>query len=654
MSATKEQAPRRVLGRRYRLVRLLGRGGMGSVWLGHDEMLGRDVAVKKVVLPAALDDGDRAVVRARALREARAAARIGHPNVVTIFDVIVDNDEPWIVMSYVEAVNLQAMVSEQGPLPPARVAMVGLDVLEALRAAHRTGVLHRDVKPSNILVRPDGRAVLTDFGIATIAGDSGLTNPELLMGAPAYLSPERARGMAAGPPADLWGLGACLFFAVEGRPVYERGTALETVAAMVREDPDPPAHAGPLRPAIEGLLRKDPDQRIGIATARTLLYRAAKGHPAGRRTPPRPSSAPPVSAPPTVSAGLTLTAAGADQPYRPGQLSFAAPAGTDPHRTGGPDDAVDFTQPVALTGDVEDRTEPAGWGGAHEDRTEGLTQPASPGGDAFTPAVFEAGGGADRPGPAAWPGASGRRADLTEPISPVDLPGGLPGVPPSGPGRGRAGGPGRRGAVIVVGLVTLAALTAAVVVFGLRLGGDNQPAGRHAAAPPATVASRRAGPTASAPASPSATAVPAGFVRYTDASGFSLDVPSGWSVTHQGTDGHLTYLREPGGGRYLLIDHGTQPKPDPVADWTQQEQQRRGGWPDYHRIRIVAVPHYFVASADWEFTYTADAGPVHVINRGTVTDAHDAYGMFWSTPAAQWNASLPYFSVFTSTFRPAG
>src|SRR4051812_2259094 len=221
MCATQERVGQRVLGRRYRLVRLLGRGGMGSVWLGHDEMLGRDVAVKKVVLPAALDDGDRAAVRERTLREARAAARISHPNVVTIYDVIVDEHaQPWIVMSYVAAGTLQQLVSDQGPLPPTRVAMIGLDVLEALRAAHRTGVLHRDVKPSNILVRPDGRAVLTDFGIATISGDSALTHPELLMGAPAYLSPERARGLAAGPPADLWGLGACLFFAVEGRPVY--------------------------------------------------------------------------------------------------------------------------------------------------------------------------------------------------------------------------------------------------------------------------------------------------------------------------------------------------------------------------------------------------------------------------------------------------
>ena len=602
MSATQERASRRLLGRRYRLVRLLGRGGMGSVWLGHDEMLGRDVAVKKVVLPAALDDGDRAALRARTLREARAAARIGHPNVVTIYDVIVDDEaQPWIVMSYVEAVTLQQMVSDQGGLPPARVAMIGLDVLEALRAAHRTGVLHRDVKPSNILVRPDGRAVLTDFGIATISGDSGLTHPELLMGAPAYLSPERARGVAAGPPADLWGLGACLFFAVEGRPVYERGTALETVAAMVREEPDPPRHAGPLRPAIEGLLRKDPDERITIDTARTLLYRAAKGHPADRRTPPLPTSSPPISAPPSISEGLTLT--GADNPYRPGRVSLTEP---DPLRTGGSDDSSEFTQPVGLAGD----------------------------------GAFGAAGGG-------WSGRAGRRAELTEPISPVDLPGGLPGSPTHRGRSGRSGRRrGRRGLLVVVGLAVLAVLAGGVAVFGLKPAG-NAKAGTGHSAPPATTASGRAS------ASPSASGLPAGFVPYTDPTGFSLAIPAGWSVTHSGQDGHLVYIREPTGNRYLMIDHGTQPKPDPVADWVQQERQRRGGWPGYHRIRIAAVPHYFVASADWEFTYTADYGPVHVVNRGTVTDAHDAYGMFWSTPAGQWSASLPYFSVFTSTFKPA-
>jgi serine/threonine protein kinase len=594
MCATQERAGQRVLGRRYRLIRLLGRGGMGSVWLGHDEMLGRDVAVKKVVLPAALDDGDRAAVRERTLREARAAARISHPNVVTIYDVILDDHaQPWIVMSYVAAGTLQQLVSDQGPLPPARVAMIGLDVLEALRAAHRTGVLHRDVKPSNILVRPDGRAVLTDFGIATISGDSALTHPELLMGAPAYLSPERARGLAAGPPADLWGLGACLFFAVEGRPVYERGSALETVAAMVREEPEPPRHAGPLRPAIEGLLRKDPDERITIGTARTLLYRAAKGHPADRRTPPLPTSAPP-----SVSAALTLGAA-SDRPYRPGRVTLADP--TDPSLSdlltappGGSDDPAEFTQLVGLTP-------------------------------------------ADQPtGPMAPPR---RRMDLTEPISPVDLPGGLPGAAPR---RGRS----RHRLALVVGLACLALLAVAgAVVFGMRPG-PHQAADRR----PSASAS---GARASGSASPSPSGLPAGFVRYTDPTGFSLAVPAGWTVSHGGEDGHLVFVREPAGNRFLMIDHGTQPKPDPVADWTEQEQARRGGWPAYHRIRIVAVPRYFVASADWEFTYTAENGPVHVVNRGTVTDAHNAYGMFWSTPAGQWSASLPYFSVFTSTFRPA-
>jgi hypothetical protein len=200
--------------------------------------------------------------------------------------------------------------------------------------------------------------------------------------------------------------------------------------------------------------------------------------------------------------------------------------------------------------------------------------------------------------------------------------------------------------VIVVGLACLAVLVAGAVVFAMRPAADRT-AARHTT-PPAS-----AGAGASASASPSPSGLPAGFVPYTDPTGFSLAIPAGWSVTHAGENGHLVYIREPAGNRYLLIDHGTQPKADPVADWTQQEQTRRDGWPDYHRIRIVAVPHYFVASADWEFTYTANNGPVHVINRGTVTDAHDAYGMFWSTPAGQWSASLPYFSVFTSTFKPA-
>ncbi|MEV4640051.1 serine/threonine-protein kinase [Actinoplanes sp. NPDC049548] len=267
---------------RYQLGESLGIGGMGQVWVARDEILDRRVAVKEIVLPADLVAAERDAVHRRMLQEARAAARLSHPNVAQVYDVFEDEGRAWIVMEYVPSRSLERVLREDGPLEPERVAVIGLELLGALEAAHRAGVRHRDVKPANVLLGPDGRVVLTDFGIASIEGDSVITtSSELVLGSPQYMSPERAKDGTAEPASDLWSLGATLYAAVEGRSPYQRPSAIGTLTALAADEPDPPRRAGPLQPVLNGLLRKDPAERTDIAETRRRLRAAAAVDPTG-------------------------------------------------------------------------------------------------------------------------------------------------------------------------------------------------------------------------------------------------------------------------------------------------------------------------------------------------------------------------------------
>jgi serine/threonine protein kinase len=269
-----------VLGRRYRLLSQVGRGGMGRVWHAHDDLLHRDVAVKEVIFPPGLTASDREVLYERTLREARSAARLTHPGIVTVHDVVEEDGRPWIVMEFVRAPSLQEVIEEEGRLPVTRVADIGAQMLAALRVAHASGVLHRDVKPANVLLdaRADGstRVVITDFGIARIDGDATLTQTGLVLGSPAYIAPERARGEGASPASDLWALGATLYAACEGRSPHDRVEAMAALTAVLNEEPDPPRYAGPLGPLMMGLLVKDPAQRVTADRAAADLARAAR------------------------------------------------------------------------------------------------------------------------------------------------------------------------------------------------------------------------------------------------------------------------------------------------------------------------------------------------------------------------------------------
>jgi hypothetical protein len=292
----------RILVDRYVLMAPLGRGGMGVVWRAQDVVLGREVAVKEVVFPATMAEEERRPAQARVLREARAAARLNHPGAVTLYDVVQDQGGTFIVMELVAAPTLAEVIHQQGPLAPERVAELGAQLAGVLEAAHGAGIVHRDVKPGNVMVPARGLVKLADFGVASLAGDPQLTSTGLVLGSPAYMAPEQARGEPAGPAVDFWGLGATLFYAVEGRPPFDRGTSIATLAAVVAEPPRAMRRAGPLGPLLTVLLAKDPAARPSAPKVRAWLEWLQIVTPGTRPTPAAPPPAearPPTPAPST-------------------------------------------------------------------------------------------------------------------------------------------------------------------------------------------------------------------------------------------------------------------------------------------------------------------------------------------------------------------
>jgi serine/threonine protein kinase len=528
----------RLLAGRYRLDEVIGHGGMGTVWRARDELLNRDVAVKEIVWPSRLSYAELQTARRRAVREAQMAARLNHPNVVGIYDIVEEDGRPWIVMELVPYRSLRDILRDDGPLEPALAARLGLGVLAALRAAHAAGVLHRDVKPANVLVGPEQRVVLTDFGIARAADSQSLTTSGVLVGSPSYISPERARGAQAGTPADLWGLGASLYAAVEGRPPFERDGVLATLTAVTTDDPEPAPHAGPLWPVISGLLRKDPGERLDAADTERMLHHVLVQAPpaADAADAPRPRREP-RREPRALIAAL----AGAAIVIAAAATSFALRAGGSPqHPTASP----------PVTSHPGTRSSPV-------TGTSGASSSAS------RPTSSASGPAASRSGPAASPSGS----------------------PAAYPGAG----------------------------YG---------------------------------------ALPAGFYRYRDFTGFSIGVPQGWQISHTG---HYVYIRDPeNGGIFLLIDQSDQPKPDPLADWQQQQANRAGSYPGYHLIRLESIRYpQAEKAADWEFTYDRNGVLVHILNRNILANPQHAYALYWSTPESDWNAYYRYFQDFAATFTPA-
>ncbi|MFD8059765.1 protein kinase [Streptomyces cyaneofuscatus] len=349
----------RVIDGRFTLVERLGSGGMGMVWRAHDDALHRDVALKEVRPPdpalAEYDPEGARTLRARVLREARALARLDHPNVVTVHHIVDPGEDgyPWIVMELVAGSSLHDRLAE-GPMDPAEAAELGRGILSALNAAHASGIQHRDVKPANVLLRTDGRPVLTDFGIAAIRESTSLTMTGALIGSPDYIAPERIRGTEGDPSSDLWSLGMMLYVAVEGHHPLRKATTLATLAAVLDEEVPPPVRAGALAPVLTALLTRDIPARPDAGTLDRMLVEAARPQPA-----PDPRSAygsPSATQPPQPPTGFghpTPFPTPVDAPHNPyGNNPYAGPSTPrTPPQTPSPPPA---TVPT-VTGDEERR-----------------------------------------------------------------------------------------------------------------------------------------------------------------------------------------------------------------------------------------------------------------------------------------------------------
>ncbi len=401
----------RVIAGRYNLQSPIGRGAMGVVWRARDQLLDRDVAIKEVVISALIGADERHNAYQRTLREARTAARLSHRGVVTIYDVVEEDSRPWIVMELVPSQSLDQVLAVEGRLPTARAGRIGQQLLSALAAATAAGVLHRDVKPSNVLIATsrtgDGweeRAVLTDFGIAQFEGDPRLTQTGMVMGSPGFTAPERIRGGDATSGSDLWSLGATIYAAVEGRGPYEqRGGAITTMSAIINEDAPVAPHAGPLAPLIAALLRRDPSARPSASAAARMF---AQVLPQLTDTAAEP---PPAAHPPTIRSSYVPA------PAKPAVDSVDQPAEEEPVPAEQADSAADGA--VAADGAEEPAAtaEPAP-GPGQEDEPELAAVVAAdaaeavPAGDSAegAPAGDHEPAGADPAEPAADDAASGQ------------------------------------------------------------------------------------------------------------------------------------------------------------------------------------------------------------------------------------------------------
>jgi eukaryotic-like serine/threonine-protein kinase len=609
----------RVLADRYRLGAVLGKGGMGTVWRAADETLGRTVAVKELRFPGNVDEEEKRRLITRTLREAKATARIRNTGAITVFDVVEEDDRPWIVMELVEGRSLSDAIREDGPLTPKRAAEVGLVLLDVLKAAHKEGILHRDVKPSNVLIADDGRVVLSDFGIAQIDGDPSVTSTGMLVGAPSYISPERARGQKPGPPADLWSLGALLFASVEGRPPYDKGSAIATLTAVMTEPVGPMANAGPLTEVINGLLVKDPERRLDEPGARALLTTVAyapdrpvapPAPPADARTLLLPADPQPT---PTDAPAAAREAAAEQARVRDALRSVRKAAAAKPRPVPAPEPGTPEGPPPATRASLTDVV---------PRRTLIIVAAAvvlALLGTVIAVALSSGGDGGDAKnngGKKSGATTSSARASASSSASPSAS------ASPSG---------------------SAPVSTAA-----------SQPASSSAPAGGGTTTG--AGPGTSAPAGGAGTpaSVPPGYYLFHDSEGFSIALPKGWKRIGDNNFGSGSKFAGPGPAR-LLVDWVHDPGPSALADWQQADANAPNSMDDYHTIAVKQVTYRDYDAADWEYKRLLEGKQVHVLNRGMVTDPTHGYAIMFTTPAGDWNSDANRFALqtFFDTFKPA-
>ncbi|MEW2249360.1 protein kinase [Streptomyces sp. NPDC006975] len=690
---SRQDRSERLLAGRYRLEGVLGRGGMGTVWRATDETLGRTVAVKELRFPSNIDEEEKRRLITRTLREAKAIARIRNTGAVTVFDVVQEDDRPWIVMELVEGKSLAEVIREDGLLEPRRAAEVGLAILDVLRSAHREGILHRDVKPSNVLIADDGRVVLTDFGIAQVEGDPSITSTGMLVGAPSYISPERARGHKPGPAADLWSLGGLLYAAVEGAPPYDKGSAIATLTAVMTEPLEEPKNAGPLKDVIYGLLTKDPDQRLDDAGARVML-KAVINAP----DEPEPADAtkvvplPPQPAGPTGKRGEEAAERlrGALRSVRKA-AAVAGASGTatrggsgDGGASGAPSDGATTAVPGPSGSATPAQAGKAARAG--KSATSATTASATAGkaggvSGAAGPTVPGArrGGAAGAAGEPKTTGGSGWNV-----VPPPDLD-----LPPRPVPRAPLTDVVPKRTLVITAVVVVLAVLGTVLAFALS-GDDGDGKGAQGARPSGSAVSAGAdtkqdqgdkgdkddkggatradgsasatapGSSAATPATggagtPGASAGPAGSAgapvmsTHQGGQGYSIGLPAGWKYASTGSAGDRFTGPD---GQKLLVGWTTEPKDDPVADWRNQERSMTRS--QYTKVRIAKVDYRGWNTADWEFTYVEDGTTYRTIDRGFVVNGRLGYGLMYTAKAAGWDADLrrQTWQTLTETFQP--
>jgi eukaryotic-like serine/threonine-protein kinase len=664
----------RVVADRYTLKAPLGRGGMGVVWHAHDAVLDRAVAVKEVVLPPTMPDEERRAAHARVRREARAAARLNHPGAVTLYDVVQDQGHPFIVMELVPASTLADLVRTGGPLPPGRVAEIGAQLAAALEAAHRAGIVHRDVKPGNVMVAEDGGVKLADFGVASLQGDPQLTATGLVLGSPAYMAPEQAAGEPSGPPADFWALGATMFFAVEGVPPFDKGASIATLAAVVNEDPQPMRRAGPLAPLVRALLTKDPAARPPGPRVRAELERLAAATSVTQELPAHPQAPPasttarlpaiplaaPLATPPADAADTPPADAAATPPVSPAATPpaaasaasepaaeptgppAAAPASAEPPEATGPPAAEPAAEPAAPAAEAPaEPAPPAPAAPAAEPPGPRAGEPARP-----EPVVAGPGPGAAGPEPGASGAGFGVRLPAAGERPASGAAGGARPVPPVAPGR-----PGDRRLLGYLALVALVVLAGMLIAWAAStLGSD----GRGGAAPDTS----RGGATATtrAPGTPGAAGqLPAGWTSFTNRRGNDVvGVPPGWRARARESS-NAAVVEEPDGARRVFTVRSANPAnplPEASRDYRAFAAQSFEG---FREIRFDEDATYAGRSGAVVFEYEAlrDGRLVHVshINfKGRTW----GYNVEFVTPAAQWDSSQELARQFEQAFRALG
>jgi serine/threonine protein kinase len=652
----------RLVADRYALRAPLGRGGMGVVWRAQDAVLGREVAVKEVVFPPTMPDEERRPAQARVMREARAAARLNHPGAVTLYDVVQDHGGTFIVMELVEAPTLAEVVRADGPLPPERVAAIGAQVASALEAAHAAGIVHRDVKPGNVMVPERGMAKLADFGIASLQGDPQLTSTGLVIGSPAYMAPEQAKGEESGPPADFWALGATMFYAVEGEPPFDRGTSIATLAAVVNDPPRPPRRAGALTPLITALLSKDPGSRPSGAELRAEL---------GRLAGPRPS--PPTEVLPVHGPGRTVPLAAAAQPD-PTPVPGAAPDATDPSSEEAVDDREHPSPPSATLPHRGTQQPRVGFPAGPEAAAEAGAPVAQAGAPEAQPVPAEARPVADAPpepeaqaDPASGPSARGPEVSAFEPASPGFDPDQEPPRPllPPAPAVDR-GGRGRM--VGVLALLVVLGLVAVLIAVNLRSGGDGDPT----AAPATTAAgaggnqasetTRQATSTTGEPSTtgaPTTTAagagLPEGWTSFTNRRGANrVGVPPDFRArTRQSFN--ATVVEERGGARRVFTVRSTNPaNPLPQASRVYRAYAARE-FEDFREVRYEEDQTYAGHRGAVVFEYEAvrDGRRVHV-SHINLKGRSWGYNVEFIVPADRWDDSQGLARQFEQAFQALG